>query len=139
MNTYGTLCLVYVTFGSFFYGYDSGVVTSVLGYPAFIEYFQLDASTIGAFGSTYYAGSIIGALFNWWIPDKFGRKASIQVSCVLCIFAASLQCGAQNYAELLVGRIIGGVASGMILGICPTYASEISPPDIRGLIGGIFR
>jgi len=33
MNNYGLLCIIYLTFGAFFYGYDSGLTTSVIGYP----------------------------------------------------------------------------------------------------------
>ena len=34
--------LAYITFGSAFYGYDSGITTSVLAYENFIEYFALN-------------------------------------------------------------------------------------------------
>lgn len=33
MNRYNLLCIFYLAFGAFFYGYDSGLTTSVIGYP----------------------------------------------------------------------------------------------------------
>jgi MFS family permease len=114
------------------------VTTSILGYPSFLAYFSLNASTIGAFGSSYYGGNFVGTISNWWIPDKYGRKFAIQLSCVLSLLGCSLQAGAQNYATLLVGRIVGGVASGIIYSVTPSFASEISHPSIRGRIGGMF-
>ena len=33
MNQYNLLCIFYLAFGAFFYGYDSGLTTSVIGYP----------------------------------------------------------------------------------------------------------
>jgi hypothetical protein len=65
LNNYQLLCLAYITFGSAFYGYDSGITTSVLAYPNFLEYFALNANTIGAFNSAYYAACAVGNLLNW--------------------------------------------------------------------------
>jgi MFS family permease len=40
---------------------------------------------------------------------------------------------------LLVGRVIGGVASGIVFGVCPMFMSEISPPEFRGAVGGLYN
>ncbi|KAF1816930.1 MFS transporter [Eremomyces bilateralis CBS 781.70] len=138
MNRYNFLCLLYVTCGSIFYGYDSGCTTSILGYPAFIEYYKLDSILIGAFGSAYYGGAVLGMASNWFLPDRIGRLRSIQIACVLGIIGISMQTGASSFAVFCTGRIIGGYASGVIFSLCPTYASEISPPEWRGRVGGIF-
>jgi hypothetical protein len=55
MNRYNLLCIIYASFGAFFYGYDSGLTTSIIGYPEFIAYFKFDATTLGVLGSAYYA------------------------------------------------------------------------------------
>jgi hypothetical protein len=34
--------------------------TSILAYESFLEYFDLNATTIGAFGAAYYAGAVVG-------------------------------------------------------------------------------
>ncbi|OQV11272.1 hypothetical protein CLAIMM_15133 [Cladophialophora immunda] len=138
INKYQFLCLGYVTFGSIFYGYDSGITTSILGYSRFLKYFDLDATKIGAFSSAYYAGSFLGCVLNWYLPDKIGRLRTIQLSCVIAILGSSLQTGAKSFAVFCAGRAIGGIASGLIFSICPVYASEISPPEIRGFIGGLY-
>ncbi|KAK6380737.1 hypothetical protein LTS17_004937 [Exophiala oligosperma] len=138
MNKYQLLCLVYVTFGSIFYGYDSGVTTSILGYNHFLEYFTLDSTTIGAFNSAYYGGAAVGCMLNWYLPNKIGRLRTIQVSCITALLGVSLQTGASNFATFCTGRVIGGIACGIVFSVCPTYASEISPPEIRGFIGGVY-
>lgn len=93
MNRYNLLCILYVCFGSIFYGYDSGqwivalfavtvqvlimmtgCTTSILGYESFLNYFELDSVTIGAFGSAYYGGSIVGMMMNWYF--------SLRSSCI---------------------------------------------------------
>ncbi|KAK6380205.1 hypothetical protein LTS17_005394 [Exophiala oligosperma] len=138
MNNYQLLCLAYVTFGSVLYGYDTAITTSVLAYDSFLTYFKLNSNTIGAFNSTYYATCTIGNVILWYLPDKIGRIRTIQVACVINVAAIVLQAAAQNYAMFLVGRAIGGLCSGMICTICPIYASEISPPHIRGRVSMVY-
>ena len=139
LNRYNLLCITYVTLGAFFYGYDSGCTTSILGYPSFIEYFRFNASTLGALGSVYYAGNFTGNFIMLLVADKFGRLRTIQIACTVSLVGAALQTGARNQGMLFGGRVIGGIACGMIHSVCPLYASEISPPEIRGRVGGLYR
>ncbi|KIW35550.1 uncharacterized protein PV07_02240 [Cladophialophora immunda] len=138
MNKYNLLCIIYVCLGSVFYGYDSGCTTSVLGYPAFLEYFNLNSVTIGAFGSAYYGGHVLGACLNFWLPNKIGRLRTIQIACVISLLGISMQTGAPSFPVFCAGRIIGGIATGIMFCLCPTYAAEISPPHIRGRVGGLY-
>ncbi|OQV10459.1 hypothetical protein CLAIMM_14453 [Cladophialophora immunda] len=138
MNRYNWLCVLYVTFGAVFYGYDSACTTSVLGYTSFLEYFNLDSTTIGAMGSAYYAGAVVGMASNWYLPNKYGRIRTIQIGCVASLLAASMQTGAHSYGVFVAGRVIGGMASGLMFVVCPAMASEIAPPKMRGRIGGLY-
>lgn len=49
-----------------------------------------------------------------------------------------MQTGAPNFPVFCTGRIIGGIACGLMFSVCPTYASEIAPPRLRGRVGGIY-
>jgi MFS family permease len=139
VNRYNLLCIIYVTLGAFFYGYDSGCTTSILGYPSFIEYFKFNANTLGALGSVYYAGNAIGSLLMTYLADKFGRLRTIQIASVISLLGAALQTGATGQGMLMGGRVVGGLACGIVYSVCPLYASEISPPEIRGRVGGLYR
>lgn len=57
------------------------------------------------------AGSFGGAIAAGFISDAFGRRASLMVTSVVWIIGAVLQCSAQNVAHLVVGRVVGGIAS----------------------------
>ncbi|KAF2122238.1 MFS transporter [Lophiotrema nucula] len=138
MQKYQWLCILYVTFGSVFYGYDSGCTTAILGYTSFLEYFKLDATLIGAFNSAYYGGSFIGCVMNWWLPDAIGRLRTIQIASVISLAGVAMQTGAPNFGVFCAGRVIGGIASGLVFSVCPTYASEIAPPKFRGRVGGLY-
>jgi MFS family permease len=55
------------------------------------------------------------------------------------VVGAVLQTAAVNISMLFVGRVIGGIASGLVFGVCPMFMSEISPPEIRGRVGGLYN
>ena len=93
---------------------------------------------------------------NFWLPDRYGRKTTIYIACVLlvpdfpsdvqglltctsAIVGALLQTAAQNIEMLFVGRVIGGVGTGLVFGVCPVFMSEISPPAFRGMVGGLYN
>lgn len=45
----------------------------------------------------------------------------------------------RSVAPIIVGRVITGLCSGIAMGALPTYVTEISTPNIRGLIGMAFN
>jgi MFS family permease len=138
LSRYNALCIVYICFGACFYGYDSGITSSVLAYESFLGYFDLNNVTIGAFNSAYYAACAVGTALNWWLPNKFGRLRCIQGACCISIVGIILQTASVNFAMFIVGRVVGGIACGIIFALCPVYASEISPPFIRGRVAALY-
>lgn len=138
MNQYQILCLVYICFGATFYGYDSGITSAVLAYEDFLVYFKLNNVTIGAFNLAYYSACAIGTMANFYLGNKIGRLRSIQLASVISICGIVLQTAAQNFTMFVIGRVVGGIACGIMFAICPVYASEISPPTIRGRVGAFY-
>lgn len=55
------------------------------------------------------------------------------------VVGAILQTAAVNIGMLFVGRVVGGIASGLVFGVCPMFMSEISPPEFRGRVGGLYN
>ncbi|KAH0585023.1 hypothetical protein H2248_008292 [Termitomyces sp. 'cryptogamus'] len=97
-------------------------------------------STIqGAVVSTFNGGCFFGALGAGWLNDRLGRKRTIQIGCVFSIWGGAMQSGASNVATLLVGRIIGGIAIGILSMTVPLYNTEIAPPENRGLLVGLTQ
>lgn len=116
----------------------TGITTSVLAYESFLTFFNLNANTIGAFNSAYYAACAVGNFVNWYLPDKIGRIRTIQLACILNIPAIVLQTAAVNFGMFVVGRVLGGLVCGIVYALCPVYASEVAPPNIRGRVGMIY-
>jgi sugar porter (SP) family MFS transporter len=137
-NKYLILSVAFCQFGAFFYGYDSGLLTSIIGYPNFISFFGLNVTLLGALGSCYYGGSFLGGIACMFLPNMIGRKKTVWLACIFAIVGAALQTGANGVPVLFTGRALGGVANGLVYAVCPLFASEMAPPEHRGKIGGLY-
>ncbi len=78
----------------------------------------------------------VGALGAGQAADRIGRKRTIQLGSLIAIVGCTLQTAAVNNAMLIVGRLIAGLAIGVLSMIVPVYQAELSPPHARGLLSG---
>jgi MFS family permease len=142
----------------FLFGYDSGVITSTIGQPTFIEYFgKPDASQTGGIVSSFTGGAIIGALAVSWLADALGRKKTVFIGGCISAFGCALQAGAATIAMMIAGRFIAGIAVGLLSAIVPMYCviiplsflitailtllvqSEIAEAHYRGALSGLLQ
>ncbi|KAL6302497.1 general substrate transporter [Sparassis latifolia] len=120
----------------------NGIISSVITFPPFKNFVNDPrnyASLSGAVVSTFTGGCFFGAAIAGWSNDKIGRKRSIQLGCTLALWGCAMQSGANNFACMLIGRIIAGLAIGVLSMTVPLYNTEIAPPKIRGLIVGLAQ
>ncbi|ORY20790.1 general substrate transporter [Naematelia encephala] len=130
---------VFAAIGSFLFGYDSGIISSVISanYTHFHSYFnEPKQNIIGAIVSVFAGGAFFGALLAGQTADLIGRKRTIQMGSLIAIVGCTLQTAAVNVAMLIVGRLIAGFSIGVLSMIVPMYQAEISPPHARGLLSG---
>ncbi|KAJ6561696.1 general substrate transporter [Mycena capillaripes] len=128
--------------GSFLFGYDSGVIGSVvsLQFDQFQSFFHNPGPNItGAIVSTFAGGCFFGAAAAGSLATRLGRKRTIQLGALVAVLGCSLQTGARNVSYLIVGRLIAGLAIGCLSMVVPLYQSEISPPEIRGFLTGLTQ
>ncbi|KAE8146354.1 general substrate transporter [Aspergillus avenaceus] len=133
-----TLCCTFATLGSFLFGYDAGVIASTLEQVDFQTRFNhpSDAAT-GGIVASYNGGAILGSVLVSYISDPFGRRPVIFIGGVLASLGAALQAGAVTVAMLIAGRLVAGLAIGLMSSAIPVYCSEVSPPRIRGFLGSM--
>ncbi|CUA71938.1 High-affinity glucose transporter [Kluyveromyces lactis NRRL Y-1140] [Rhizoctonia solani] len=132
----------FAAIGSFLFGYDSGIIGSVISpnFKHFHEYFNNPNDDIlGAVVSTFAGGCFFGAMVAGWLAGRVGRKRTIQAGSLVAILGCSLQTGAKNINFLLGGRVLAGIAIGILSMIIPLYQSEISPPKMRGFLTGMTQ
>lgn len=133
-NPYVFMTCVFASLGCIMYGYDQGVMSSVLVMENFQAHFPTltGANIQGWLVSALELGAWAGALLNGYISDRISRKYSMMVAIVIFTLGTGLQCGAQNPAFLFAGRVIGGIGIGMLSMVIPLYQAEIAPPELRG-------
>jgi len=133
-------CLAGISFMLF--GYDQGVMSSLLTLPSFLETFpEIDAvndpskATIqGVVVSIYEIGCMIGALFAMFYGDNFGRRKMIWFGAIVMTIGTILQCSSFSLAQLIVGRVVTGIGNGFQTASVPTWLSECAKPESRGLL-----
>ncbi|OCL08590.1 hypothetical protein AOQ84DRAFT_221733 [Glonium stellatum] len=79
---------------------------------------------------------IASALLGCWLSDPlnnyFGRRGTIFVSAVFCLFSVIGSGCSQNWYQLFVTRILLGIGMGCKASVVPIYAAENVPASIRG-------
>lgn len=66
-------CSLFAAVGSLLYGIDSGVISTTISQPAFLEYFAPFSAPIkGAVVSIFSAGAFFGVIFAGWSADYWG-------------------------------------------------------------------
>ncbi|KAH6674947.1 general substrate transporter [Halenospora varia] len=131
---------IFLAIGGFLFGYDSGVITSTIGQPTFLDEFgSPNSSQIGGIVSGFTGGAIIGALTVSWLADILGRKKTVFVGGCISAFGCALQAGSTTIAMLIAGRFIAGIAVGLLSAIVPMYCSEIAEASYRGALSGLLQ
>lgn len=133
-NPYVFMTCCFASLGCMMYGYDQGVMGSILVMQNFQAHFPtLTGSTIqGWLVSALELGAWAGALFNGYLADRISRKYSMLVAVIIFTLGTGFQTGAQDPAMLFAGRVIGGIGIGMFSMVIPLYQAEIAPPELRG-------
>jgi MFS family permease len=79
------------------------------------------SSETGGIVSSFTGGAILGALSVSWLPDKFGRKRTVFIGACISVFGCALQGGAVNIGMMIAGRLIAGIAVGLLSAVVPMY------------------
>lgn len=68
----------------------------------------------------------------------FGRWNGIMLANVLCVIGNAVSMFI-NFPCLLIGRLFFGIAAGQFQVFCPKFIVEITPPEIKGPLGGLIQ
>ena len=120
--------------GGLLFGYDTGVANGAEG-PMQLE-LGLSDLQVGVVISSLVFAAAIGALFGGKISDAIGRRTTIIVLAVMFFVGVLVAVFSPNFAILVGGRIILGLAVGGASTVVPVFLAELAPFEIRGSITG---
>ncbi|SJM67436.1 sugar porter family MFS transporter [Gulosibacter sp. 10] len=129
-----TVVAFVATIGGLLFGYDTGVINGALR-PMTVE-LGLTPLTEGVVTSSLLFGAAVGAVFGGRLSDAWGRKPSIVALALGFLLGTALCVFAPNFAVMVVGRVILGIAVGGASTVVPVYLAELAPFEIRGSLSG---
>lgn len=136
---------VLVSFGGLCFGYDTGQISGFLEMNDFLRNFAdhrdpLAFSNVrsGLIVGMLSIGTLVGALIAGPVANNrvLGRKYSICIWCVVFCVGVVVQISAHGprWYQVMIGRIIAGLAIGGLSVLVPAYQGESAPRHIRGAI-----
>ncbi|KAF2901970.1 hypothetical protein ILUMI_04219 [Ignelater luminosus] len=101
------------------------------------ESLQADEEMGSWIASIHSAATPIGSFLSGTLIDFLGRKLTLQISCIPLICGWVFISLSGNHALLLVGRVLAGMAVGLMAAPGQVYVAEISDPSVRGVFSSI--
>ncbi len=86
----------------------------------------------GTMTSVYNLGCFFGALSTVWTGDIFGRPRQIIVGSTVIAVGAVIQTASYGVAQMMVGRVIAGLGTGMNTSTAGIWQAETSKMRSRG-------
>jgi len=84
-------------------------------------------------------GTVLGSFIGSWPTDRFGRKRTLLCIGLLFLVGSLWSALASEVYGFMIARFLGGIAIGVSTVAAPLYISEISPPESRGRLAGMFQ
>ncbi|KAJ9619124.1 hypothetical protein H2204_012771 [Knufia peltigerae] len=125
-------------------GYDSGIIYSFYALPAFVKKYgtyygpdigyEVSAKWQNVLGMGTPVGQFLGAFTASWPMERWGRKKVFWASLFFTTAWIFLQMFANNIHTLAAGEFLAGIMYGTYVVLAPTYASEVCPLALRGIL-----
>jgi MFS transporter, SP family, general alpha glucoside:H+ symporter len=125
-------------------GYDSGILYSFYALPAFLEKYgtnyggtvgwEVSAKWQNVLGMGTPVGQFLGAFTASYPMERWGRKKVFAGSLFFTTAFIFLQMFATNIQVLAAGEFLAGILYGTYVVLAPTYASEVCPVALRGIM-----
>ncbi|KAK4863857.1 hypothetical protein LT330_010338 [Penicillium expansum] len=137
------LCVAAISLGGAVIGIDTGIIATVIAQDSFNNFMfppgtKNASSLLGAIVAMSSTGSAIGSLLCGLTLEKLGRKYTIMISTLFTIVGAVLQTAANGVIMMIIGRLICGIATGILSPSISVYICELARPQERARFIGIF-
>jgi MFS family permease len=94
----------------------------------------LSAGQIGAAGSAYLIGAVVGALLFGWLTDRFGRRLVFYVTLIVYLVGVLLTATSWSFWSFALFRAITGLGIGGEYAAINSAIDELIPARYRGRV-----
>ena len=150
-QAYISVCLfcLLIAFGGFIFGFDTGTISGFINMDDYKrrfgqhngdgEYYLSNVRT-GLLVGLFNIGCAIGSIFLSKAGDIFGRRIGIMIAMVIYVVGIIVQISSDHkWYQVMIGRIIAGLAVGIISVLAPMFIGESSPKHLRGTMVYCFQ
>ena len=120
--------------GNILQGFNTGVIGGALLY--IVPEFNLGArpEITGLIASSTTMGATLGTLACGKLLSDVGRQRTLAISCALFLIGGGLMGWSPTTTTLIAGRVVSGIAAGIVSAAVPTYIAECAEPSQRGAL-----
>lgn len=136
-RSYLLVCAVTAALAGFLFGFDTIVISGAE--QKIQSLWRLSGFMHGLCMSAALWGTVLGALAGGWPTERFGRRNTLLWIGVLYFVSAVGSGIAPEKYTFMLARFIGGLGVGIATVASPLYIAEISPPQARGRLAGMFQ
>jgi MFS transporter, SP family, arabinose:H+ symporter len=137
MNPNIVIWSVVSALAGFLFGFDTVVISGAE--RTIQDLWRLSPGMHGVAMASALYGTVIGAMLGGWPTDRWGRRPTLFWIGILYFVSAVWSGLATDVWSFIVARFIGGLGVGISTVTAPLYISEISPPNARGRLTGMFQ
>jgi MFS transporter, SP family, solute carrier family 2 (myo-inositol transporter), member 13 len=134
---YSRFLLLVAGLGGLLYGIDVGIIAGA--YPYLEATSHLTAAQLSYIVAAVLLGTVFSTLFAGLLADWFGRRTLMVLSGVTFVISIPVIALSQGYGPLFLGRLLQGMAGGLIGVVVPLYLAECLSASSRGKGTGIFQ
>jgi MFS family permease len=125
------------TLGGFQFGYGIGIMAGAILFIA--TQFSLTPEQQGTAVSIFLIGAFSGSAIGGPLANRIGRKKTQQVLAIAFLLGTAIIVFAPSLTQIIIGRILQGIAAGGFAVAGPMYLAEVSPPANRGFYVGCYQ
>lgn len=116
--------------GALLFGYCTSVISGAILF--ILKQIPMTTFEEEILVSILLIGAVLGAVIGGILSDKTGRRHALFLTAILFLIGTTFLYIASGFFQLLLGRIITGIAIGIASLVVPLYIAEISPVALRG-------
>lgn len=132
----------------FNFGFDNSSFNDIQAMDQFVADFGtpgpngtkiLTASWLSLFNGLSVVGFFVGVLIGNRLSEKVGRRNTVRAMCCWTLVCATILVTSRHRNQMIVGRTLNHIYTGMELAVIPLYQAEITPLPARGAVVATYN